>query len=551
MQASVVHKAIDYIDTPSSKSATRSVSSAIKKSELSKLASDYWNHLRTGEGDYYLYYLISDETLQKGYKRFGLTADDVAEIQKYLLDFKMFNRIEAFAFSVLPDWLQKVYENKQEIIEDDFILDDSFQKPFNLRFLIYAKGYLDYIVQEYYRIKTGHKQYIYVQKGHTVSKSFSNKKKAEFEKILKNTEPFFVPIESFKESETVDGYTHIIFPANDINNQSSLDALKKALDDQEGGNPDALVIIAFDDRALSIPNNFALQSSSTAKIIIKNLVITGRSLHSIGNNFFANCNNLESVILPDGITQVGYSFLYKCTGLTSLTLSERLIYIGNSFLSECISLIGIILPTGLMEVGDAFFDKCKGLTKLILPEGLIYIGNYFLFECEGLISITLPEGLTEVGDHFLYTCISLVSLSLPDELNKVGDNFLSKCTGLKHLILSNNLYKKLESENKLSSVLIKTCIRIDNDTIAKELNKIFTQTNDSDLLKDLTKLFIIPSNWPDLITNKSILQAIQGVLNYLNRDQINELYKSLLLFKPKPEENKMKEQLVQLLFEKN
>ncbi len=534
MQASIFHKAIPYLDIPGSKAAARSAVFGISNVDLSKLAIDYWNHLRTGEGDYYLYYLISDETLKNGYKRYGLTADDVGKIQHFLLKFKMYSKTEEFAFSVLPKWLQDEYKNEQNLIEDHFILDDSVEKPFDLKFLNYGKSYLGYIVQEYYKAKVGHKKYVYTKTGYAVSKEDLKKKKAEYLEILQNTKSGFVPIKAFENNQKVSGYTHIVFPVNDINNQSSLDALKNALD-HENGNPDAVIIIAFDDTTDFIPDNFQLQSFSSKNIAIKNLVIIGKSLHKIGNRFLQNYTFLKTIILPDELTQVGDNFMFGCRDLTSFIFPKMLTQVGDHFLSGCIGLISLVLPEGLIQVLNNFLFGCVGLTSIVLPEELTQVGDYFMFGCRDLRIILLSCKLTQVGNYFLSRCTSLTTILLLDQLTTVGDNFLSECPNIQYLILSEKLYKKLENQNKLSSALIRACIRIDNPTIARALNKIFTQRNDIQQLYVLEGLFTQPSNWPDILVMKGLFSEI---LKSLNIGQINKLLESLSAIKSNDENDK-------------
>ena len=58
----------------------------------------------------------------------------------------------------------------------------------------------------------------------------------------------------------------------------------------------------------------------------------------IGKYAFADCETLESVVLPDGITTIGnYAFRF-CHNLKSVNLPEGIKTLGAQTFRECISL---------------------------------------------------------------------------------------------------------------------------------------------------------------------------------------------------------------------
>jgi len=108
-------------------------------------------------------------------------------------------------------------------------------------------------------------------------------------------------------------------------------------------------------------------------------------------------NQIEHVVIGQGITSIGGFTFYDYTWLKSVSL-----------------------PEGLESIGPRAFYNCDGLTEIRLPQSLTTLQNYikgfgFLdsyacgtFEdCDGLAEITIPEGMTFIGGQAFYGCRSL------------------------------------------------------------------------------------------------------------------------------------------------
>ena len=255
----------------------------------------------------------------------------------------------------------------------------------------YEQGLVEYLIQKDCIARYGHKRYVYTRKGFSSSAIRLDQEIRDVVAGLNTAgdEGHYIHINNLK-GETIEAEDVIIVPVEALQNQTLLDDLKNALDDKKGGNPDATIILAFDDTATSIPNNFKLPGGLT----IKNLVITGKLLESVGDEFLSLCRSLVSIILPEGLRTVGNGFLAVCRSLVSIILPEGLHTVGNSFLSDCSSLVSINLPEGLRTVGNYFLVGCSSLVSIILPERLHAVGNNFLVSCSSLVSIILPEWLS-------------------------------------------------------------------------------------------------------------------------------------------------------------
>jgi hypothetical protein len=224
--------------------------------------------------------------------------------------------------------------------------------------------------------------------------------------------------------------THILITPSELNQNTDLNQFFTQ-------NSGKILIVDFGN-ATTIHDNFSVPPE------VRNLVIVGENITTVGNDFLDGCLGLASLVLSSTLKTVGDHFLDSCLSLTSIKLPTNLTTVGSHFLSRCSGLTSLYLPTTLTTVGKYFLSRCSGLTSLYLPTTLTTVGKYFLYRCSGLTSLVLPSTLKTVDDYFLLGCYRLTSIKLPTNLTTVGRNFLYHCLGLKSLILSQRLASILD-----------------------------------------------------------------------------------------------------------
>lgn len=106
----------------------------------------------------------------------------------------------------------------------------------------------------------------------------------------------------------------------------------------------------------------------------------------IGSSAFTWCNNLTSLILPEGLEKIG----------------------NNAFCGLGIS--GVTLPNTLKTLGDYVFSYCSQIKTIIIPEGVETIGNYTFAYMDGLTKLELPNSLKKVGGFVIKNCDELTTV---------------------------------------------------------------------------------------------------------------------------------------------
>ncbi|MBQ7950589.1 MAG: leucine-rich repeat domain-containing protein [Clostridia bacterium] len=165
-------------------------------------------------------------------------------------------------------------------------------------------------------------------------------------------------------------------------------------------------------------------------------------------------NNIQKVVICDGVTAVGVGAFFECSNVTDVTFGNDLESIGDRAFGSCKGITEIALPESVISVGDFAFASCEGLNKLTLGETLETIGASAFYNCINLIQINIPNsvtslgerafnsctaltdvmignGLTTINPYVFHNCFSLVNLTLPETVTTIGDSAFDLCTKLK------------------------------------------------------------------------------------------------------------------------
>ena len=174
-------------------------------------------------------------------------------------------------------------------------------------------------------------------------------------------------------------------------------------------------------------------------------------LASIDGYAFGYCSSLETIQIPDGITSIeGWAFAY-CSKLTSIIIPESVTSIGDFVFYDCSSLNSIDVDSANANYSSedgVLFNKDKTTlitcpeTKsgnYVIPDSVASINNYAFFGCSNLNSITIPEGIINIGFNTFESCSSLESITIPTSVTSIGSSAFSGCSSLESIIIPNKV----------------------------------------------------------------------------------------------------------------
>ena len=143
---------------------------------------------------------------------------------------------------------------------------------------------------------------------------------------------------------------------------------------------------------------------------------------------FANCANLERVVLPEEMTHIGAAMFSYCKSLQSIVIPSGVKTMAEQIFIGCSSLASIALPEGLTSVGSLAFKDCSSLKTVTLPSSLREVSHGMFGGCSSLSDITLTEGPKTIYMSAFANCTSLKTLDLPQSVNRIDQAAFTGCS---------------------------------------------------------------------------------------------------------------------------
>lgn len=262
------------------------------------------------------------------------------------------------------------------------------------------------------------------------------------------------------------------------------------------------------------------------------------SLTSIGNWTFRGMAALESIVVPNAVTEMGTYAFANDTSLKSAKLSTSCPWLKEGLFSECNALQSITIPSAVTKMDGYMFTNCKTLTSATFEDGtdLIEMGygaswkNYGLFSDCPLKTLNLGRWLsynTEVASRSpFYSIYALKNLNIGENVKVIDKYMFSYCKGLEEVNLPDNItsvnlwgfrgcssLKSVRLSEKLSQVGdygFAECTSLDNVTFPASMTSVASNSfSDCTALRKLDlgqNLLIIG---PSAFENDKALEGIE------------------------------------------
>ena len=150
---------------------------------------------------------------------------------------------------------------------------------------------------------------------------------------------------------------------------------------------------------------------------------TGSQITSMGKGVFRDCKMMESINI-EACTQLKNfpeQLFYNCPSLKSLTVPASVESFGGNILSYTnnIEAITFLAPT----VPESFYSGRSALTTVNIGPGVKTIGKNAFRENASLTKVTIDAGVSDldIGNYAFYSCQALEALNLPKGVKSIGD----------------------------------------------------------------------------------------------------------------------------------
>jgi len=74
----------------------------------------------------------------------------------------------------------------------------------------------------------------------------------------------------------------------------------------------------------------------------------------------------------------------------------------------------VVIKEGITNIGDGAFANYWNLTSVFVPPNINHIGEYAFMSCNRLTSIFIPRGITKIEKLTFYGCEQLASFIIPN-----------------------------------------------------------------------------------------------------------------------------------------
>ena len=193
-------------------------------------------------------------------------------------------------------------------------------------------------------------------------------------------------------------------------------------------------------------------------------------LEKIRSSAFNDCDKLEDLQIPDSVTEIGSSTFWSCDSLRSIKLSANLKKIGYDAFGNCSSLKEVELPEGVESIESGAFANCTAIEKIELPDSIkttyweggsvkdYGLGRYVFNGCSALKSVKLPKDLGIIAYSLFEGCTSLKFIEIPASVTKIESNAFKDCASLSKIKLSDKV-------TEIGDSAFKDCLTLTNLTV--------------------------------------------------------------------------------------
>ncbi len=168
-------------------------------------------------------------------------------------------------------------------------------------------------------------------------------------------------------------------------------------------NKDKTILVRCPEakKVLTIPSSvirieeWAFGYSSLKQVTLPN------GLQSIGYGAFLDSSDLESIVIPDSVTELSGAAFLGCSSLKSMTISGTIASIGFQMFQECVSLETVIIKEGVQIIMLDAFASCGKLESVTVPSSVTSIGEN-AFTGSGLRDIYILSRDCSIADDSIY-----------------------------------------------------------------------------------------------------------------------------------------------------
>lgn len=173
-----------------------------------------------------------------------------------------------------------------------------------------------------------------------------------------------------------------------------------------------------------------------------NSVIIPEGVQCIELDAFRSCHNLKSVTIPDSIYSVDKTAFDMCD-IESVTIGKYIenndVFNGDNAIFNSSDLKNVTLLDSVTKINPNAFYYCTDLERINIPNSVTSIGRYAFHNCRSLKSINIPGTVLTIEDNAFSECDKLESVTLGEGIKKIREKAFNLCPELKNVTVPNSV----------------------------------------------------------------------------------------------------------------
>ncbi len=168
----------------------------------------------------------------------------------------------------------------------------------------------------------------------------------------------------------------------------------------------------------------------------------GLPVKVIGASAFGNCNQITSVIVPEGVEQILTRAFISCTSMKAIKLPSTIKYIGEKnvftnttalegvFIEDLSAWCNIDFETSQCNPADTannLYVYGELVEDLVIPEDVKTINKIAFQSIDSIKSVTFHDGIEEIGEYAFSYCQNLTEINIPDVPVKIRMEAFDGC----------------------------------------------------------------------------------------------------------------------------
>ena len=202
------------------------------------------------------------------------------------------------------------------------------------------------------------------------------------------------------------------------------------------------VIVSDKNPFFSSLNGALYDKDKTELICAPNYVKTfsfPKTVRRIGYYAFYKCENLESIIIPEGVTSIGAG-AFSGAHLSQVYISKTVETIGEFAFGYCSFLAHVDFcydgeshESHLTSIGKDAFEHCPNLREISLPDHVETIGESAFHWCRNVKSLSLSKELVTIEDEAFSGMESIKKVTIPNRVKSIGETAFEECSSLEEI----------------------------------------------------------------------------------------------------------------------